>query len=58
MAKLTIFVLDRDHLPAVRTARDEVVDTARPPASSAVVVAGLFAPGYLLEIEALAVVDA
>nr|WP_198950579.1 RidA family protein [Kineosporia sp. A_224] len=56
VVKLTVFVLDAASLPAVRAARDEVVDTARPPASSAVVVAGLFAPSYLLEIEALAVV--
>jgi hypothetical protein len=29
-----------------------VIDTARPPASTAVQVAALFAPGYLLEVEA------
>lgn len=40
----------------MRAARDEVIDTARPPASTAVQVAGLFAPGYLLEVEALALV--
>ena len=56
--KLTYFMLDVAHLPAVRTARDEVIDTERPPASSAIQVAALFAPGFLMEFEALAVVPA
>jgi len=56
--KLTYFMLDVAHLPAVRTARDEVINTERPPASSAIQVAALFAPGFLMEIEALAVVPA
>jgi enamine deaminase RidA (YjgF/YER057c/UK114 family) len=57
VVKLTFFVLDVADLPAVREARDAVVDMARPPASTAVQVAALFAPGYLLEVEALALVD-
>ena len=57
VVKLTFFVLDVADLPAVREARDAVVDTARPPASTAVQVAALFAPGYVLEVEALALVD-
>ena len=57
VVKLTFFVLDVAHLPAVREARDAVIDTARPPASTAVQVAALAAPGYLLEVEALALVD-
>ena len=57
VVKLTLFVLDVADLPAVREARDAVIDTARPPASSAVQVAALFAPGYLLEVEAWALVD-
>ena len=56
VVKLGIFVLDVAYLPAVRAARDAVIDTARPPASTAVQVAALFAPGYLLEIEAWALV--
>lgn len=56
VVKLTYFVTDVAHLPAIRTARDEVVDTARPPASSAIQVAALFRPELLLEIEAFAVV--
>ena len=55
VVKLTYFVTDVAHLPAIRAARDEVIDTARPPASSAVQVAALFRPDLLLEIEAFAV---
>jgi enamine deaminase RidA (YjgF/YER057c/UK114 family) len=57
VVKLTFFVLDVADLPAVRTARDAVIDTARPPASTAVQVAALVAPGYRLEVEAWALVD-
>jgi enamine deaminase RidA (YjgF/YER057c/UK114 family) len=56
VVKLTFFLLDAADLPAVRAARDAVIDTARPPASTAVQVAGLVAPGYLLEVEAWALV--
>src|SRR5512140_1067303 len=45
VVKLGFFVLDVAHLPALRAARDAVVDTTRPPASTAVQVAALFAPG-------------
>ncbi|MEV7678420.1 RidA family protein [Streptomyces sp. NPDC088341] len=56
VVKLTYFVTDVAHLPAVREARDAVIDTARPPASSAVQVAALFRPELLVEIEAFALV--
>jgi enamine deaminase RidA (YjgF/YER057c/UK114 family) len=55
VVKLTFFVLDVADLPAVRAARDAVIDVTRPPASTAIQVAALFAPGYLLEVEAWAV---
>ncbi|MDT0266761.1 RidA family protein [Streptomyces sp. DSM 44915] len=55
VAKLTYFVTDTGFLPVVREIRDRFVDTARPPASTAVQVAGLFRPELLLEVEALAV---
>jgi enamine deaminase RidA (YjgF/YER057c/UK114 family) len=57
VVKLGFFVLDVADLPAVRAARDEVIDVTRPPASTAVQVAALFAPGYLVEVEAWALVD-
>ncbi|MFE7568292.1 RidA family protein [Streptomyces sp. NPDC057539] len=55
VVKLTYFVTDVAHLPAIREARDAVIDTSRPPASSAVQVAALFRPELLLEIEAFAI---
>ncbi|MFE2848975.1 RidA family protein [Streptomyces scopuliridis] len=55
VVKLTYFVTDVAHLPAIREARDAVIDTARPPASSAVQVAALFRPELLVEIEAFAI---
>jgi enamine deaminase RidA (YjgF/YER057c/UK114 family) len=58
VVKLTYYVTDVAHLPAVRAARDAVIDTARPPASSAVQVAALFRPELLVEIEAFAVIPA
>jgi enamine deaminase RidA (YjgF/YER057c/UK114 family) len=57
VVKLGFFVVDVADLPAVRAARDAVIDTANPPASTAVQVAALFAPGYLIEVEAWALVD-
>jgi enamine deaminase RidA (YjgF/YER057c/UK114 family) len=51
-----VFVTDIGILPAVREARDRYVDTARPPASTAVQVVALFQPGYLVEVDALAVI--
>ncbi|MFJ1576934.1 RidA family protein [Streptomyces sp. NPDC088182] len=56
VVKLTYFVTDVAHLPAIREARDAVIDTACPPASSAVQVSALFRPELLLEIEAFAIV--
>lgn len=55
VVKLTYFVTDVAHLPAVRAARDEVIDSGRLPASSAVQVAALFRPELLVEIEAFAI---
>ncbi|MEE1783592.1 RidA family protein [Streptomyces sp. SP17BM10] len=56
VVKFTIFVTDIGYLPAIREARDEHVNTANPPASSAVQVAALFMPEVLIEIEAFALV--
>lgn len=56
--KLGVFVTDIAILPAVREVRSRYVDTDRPPASTAVQVSALFRPGYVLEVEALAVVKA
>ena len=54
--KLGVFTTDISILPVVREIRDRYVASDRPPASTAVQVAALFRPGYVLEVEALAVV--
>ncbi|WP_327066039.1 RidA family protein [Kitasatospora sp. NBC_01250] len=56
--KLTFFLTDLAHLPAIRAARDAVFDAERLPTCSALVVAALVRPEFLFEIEALAVVPA
>ena len=54
VVKLTYFVTDVSDVAAIRAVRDGFVDTARPPASSLVQVAGLFRPDLLIEVEAVA----
>ncbi|WP_409234211.1 RidA family protein [Streptomyces sp. PA5.6] len=56
VVKLTYFVTDMAHMPAVRAARDAFLDPERLPAASAVQVASLVGPEFLMEIEAFAVV--
>jgi enamine deaminase RidA (YjgF/YER057c/UK114 family) len=55
--KLNFYVTDITMLPAVRAIRDEYIDTARPPASTAVQVSALARPGLMIEIEAWAICD-
>jgi reactive intermediate/imine deaminase len=55
VVKLTVFLTNMSDLGAFRTARDEVVDPERPPASSLVQVSGLVHPAFRVEIEAIAV---
>ena len=57
IVKFGVFVTDMSILPVVREIRDRHIDPAQPPASTAVQVAALFRPGYLIEIDALAVVQ-
>jgi enamine deaminase RidA (YjgF/YER057c/UK114 family) len=54
VVKLTLFVVDVTALETIRAVRDEFVDTANPPTSSLVQVAGLFHPDVLIEVEAVA----
>lgn len=56
VVKLTFFVVDMSALAIVRAVRDEFVETASPPTSSLVQVAGLFHPDLLIEVEAVAYV--
>ena len=56
LIKLTTFVTDMAALPAFRSARDQFLDPAHPPASTLVEVSRLFRPEFLIEVEALAVI--
>jgi reactive intermediate/imine deaminase len=56
VVKLTYFVADMAHLPAIREARAAHIPDDRLPATSAVQVASLVRPEFLMEIEAFAVV--
>jgi reactive intermediate/imine deaminase len=55
VVKLTYFLLDVRDLPEIRKVRDEYVNTARPPASTAVQVSALFRPEMRIEVEAIAI---
>ncbi|MFJ4691252.1 RidA family protein [Streptomyces sp. NPDC088766] len=58
VVKLTYFVTDMAHMPAIREARAAYIPDDRLPAASAVQVAALVRPEFLMEIEAFAVVGA
>jgi len=53
LVKVTSYLVDAAHLPHLRQARDAVLADALP-ASTAVIVAGLAHPSWLVEIEAVA----
>ena len=57
IVKFGVYVTDMSYLPVVREIRDRQVDRAAPPASTAIQVGALFRPGYLVEIDALAVIE-
>ena len=56
VVKLNLYLVDAGQLPAVREVRDQYVNTARPPASTAVEVRRLVLDDLLIEVEAVAVV--
>jgi enamine deaminase RidA (YjgF/YER057c/UK114 family) len=58
VVKLNNYFTDIAHLGVFREVRDRFVNTAAPPASTAVAISALARPGALLEVEAIAVVPA
>lgn len=56
LIKLTYYVTDIAHVPAILAVRDEFIDTERPPASTVVQVVALYRPELLLEVDAMALV--
>ncbi len=57
LVKITMFLTDARFRDAVTPVRQKYLKAPNLPASTLVVVAGLASPDYLLEIEAIAVVD-
>ena len=57
VVKVTYFVRDVSNIAALRSIRDEYLDTEHPPASTLVEVSGLFRDDVLIEIEAVAAAD-
>jgi enamine deaminase RidA (YjgF/YER057c/UK114 family) len=55
IVKLNVYVVDRSQLTIYREVRDKFIDVQNPPTSTAVQVAALFRPEFLIEIEAVAV---
>ena len=55
--KLNSYFVDMSHLSEFRAVRDKYIDLKNPPASTAIQVPRLFRPEFLIEIEAVAVVD-
>jgi 2-iminobutanoate/2-iminopropanoate deaminase len=49
--------VDQAEFPAYRTVRDRYVNTSAPPVSTFVFVSRLVRPGWLFEIDAMAVID-
>jgi enamine deaminase RidA (YjgF/YER057c/UK114 family) len=54
--KFGFYCTDVAILPVVREIRDRYIDTAHPPASTAVQVTALVRPEFLLEVDVLAVI--
>lgn len=55
VVKVNNYLLDIAHLPVFREVRDQYLNTAAPPASTTIAIAGFARPGALLEIEVVAV---
>ncbi len=61
IVKLNYFLVaevERAGVPRLRAIRDRYLNAAHPPASTLVVVSRLARPGWLIEIEAVAAIDA
>ncbi|HET7206915.1 MAG TPA: RidA family protein [Terriglobales bacterium] len=55
--KLNSYFVDMSHVADFREVRDKYIDLKTPPASTAVQVSRLFRPEFLIEIEAVAVIQ-
>jgi reactive intermediate/imine deaminase len=57
VVKLTFFLTDMANMPVAREVRNRYLNAEHPPASSAVEVKGLVSKDWLIEVEAIAVVQ-
>jgi enamine deaminase RidA (YjgF/YER057c/UK114 family) len=57
IVKTTTYITSTDYRGAVRKVRDEVHQGSNPPTSTLLVVSALANPDFMVEIEAIAVVD-
>jgi 2-iminobutanoate/2-iminopropanoate deaminase len=57
VVKTTTYVTNIQYAGAVRKVREELFQSSNPPTSTLLVVAGLASPDYMVEIEAIAVVN-
>ncbi len=58
IVKTTTYVTSIDYAAAVRKVRDELHQGSNPPTSTLLVISALAHPDFMVEIEAIAVVDA
>jgi enamine deaminase RidA (YjgF/YER057c/UK114 family) len=56
LVAMTIYFLDRAHLPAIQEVRSRYIRTPGAPASTAIQVAGLVIPELLVEITPIALI--
>ena len=54
VVRLGLYMTDLTHLTTMRRVRDEFINTAQPPASTLLQVAGLALPGLMFEVDAVA----
>jgi reactive intermediate/imine deaminase len=54
IVKLNVYVVDMSRLTDYREVRDRYIDVNYPPASTALQIAALFRPEFMLEVEAVA----
>lgn len=57
VVKLTFFLVDASQMQVVREVRNRYINTAQPPASTAVEVRQLVRKEFLIEVEAIAVLN-
>ena len=57
VVKLGFYFTDISQIAVVREVRDQFINTANPPASTAVEVSRLFREGILIEVDAIAVLS-